>query len=49
MSLNISPKFFPTVLIILDLLAAIVWFYAGDERKCIYWVSAAVLTCTVTF
>ena len=40
---------FPTVLIALDLGAAIMYFVAGDYRRTIYWVSAAVLTATVTF
>lgn len=42
-------KLFPIILIILDILAALVYFYNGDVRKGIYWLSAATLTTTVTF
>lgn len=49
MRLFIDPKFFPTVMIVLQLGAAIVWFYAGDRRKCLYWLAAAVLTFAVTY
>ena len=42
-----SPKLFPTILIILDLCAAI--GYAGDWRKVVYWLAAAVLTTVVTW
>jgi hypothetical protein len=42
-------KVFPTILIILDVLAAIVYGCHGDIRRCVYWMAAAVLTATVTF
>lgn len=42
-------KIFPTILIILDICAAIGYIPDGDWRKVIYWISAAVLTFTVTF
>ena len=42
-------KIFPTVLIILDFCAAIVYGVNGDLRHCIYWVSAGVLTICVTY
>ena len=42
-------QFFPVLLIILDLAAAIVYVCHGDWRKTIYWFAAAVLTTTVTF
>lgn len=44
-----SPKFFPTVLIILDVCAAVVYLTHGDMRKFVYWLSAAVLTTAVTY
>lgn len=44
-----SPKFFPTLLMVLDVAAAIVWASNGDWRKALYWGSAAVLTFTVTW
>lgn len=44
-----SPKLFPTVLILLDLGAAVAYAFVGDFRRVIYWVAAAVLTATVTY
>lgn len=44
-----NTKLFPAVLIILDLCAAGVYGYYGNIRMVIYWVSAAVLTASVTF
>lgn len=47
----LSTKFFPTMLIVLDLFAAAgyAWHDLGDWRKIIYWISAAVLTACVTY
>lgn len=42
-------QFFPAVLIVLDVAAGIVYACHGDWRRLIYWLSAAVLTATVTF
>ncbi len=42
-------KVFPTVLIVLDVLASIVYVSHGDVRHAIYWLSAGVLTACVTF
>lgn len=42
-------KIFPTILIILDVCAAIGYIPDGDWRKVIYWLAAAVLTFTVTY
>lgn len=44
-----SPRFFPTVLIVLDVAAAAVYHASGDWRKCGYWLSAAALTAFVTY
>ena len=44
-----SSKIFPTILIILDVCAAIGYIPDGDWRKVCYWISAAVLTFTVTY
>ena len=44
-----SAKIFPTILIILDIFAAIGYIPDGDWRKVIYWLAAAVLTLTVTY
>lgn len=40
---------FPTILIALDIMAAIVYLFDLDYRHSIYWFSAAVLTASVTF
>jgi len=42
-------KIFPTLLIVLDICAALVYAYYGDNRHTVYWLAAAVLTITVTF
>ena len=42
-------KLFPSVLITLDCAAALVYGLHGDWRHLIYWLSAAVLTATVTY
>ena len=46
---KMSMKLFPSILIVLDVCAAGVCFYHKDYRRGIYWLSAAVLTATVTF
>ena len=40
---------FPSLLILLDLGAALVYALSGDYKMAIYWVAAAVLNCCVTF
>jgi hypothetical protein len=47
----ISTKFFPALLIVLDVLAAVAYACHGaDEwRKVVYWAAAAALTYVVTF
>lgn len=45
----IDSRVLPTVLIIIDVMAAIVYMSQGDIKKGIYWVSAAVLTASVTY
>ena len=42
-------KFFPIILIILDICAGIFYGINGDIRRLIYWFAAAILTITVTF
>jgi len=44
-----NPKIFPTILIILDICAAIGYIPCGDWRKIIYWLSAGILTFVITF
>ena len=47
--MRISPRFFPTILIVLDILAAAGYVPSGDWRKIIYWLAAAALTYVVTW
>lgn len=42
-------KFFPTILIVLDICAALAYIPSGNWRMIVYWVAAAVLTVTVTY
>lgn len=42
-------KILPSLLILINLVAASIYFYDNDWRKGIYWISAAVLTSCVTF
>jgi hypothetical protein len=42
-----NPKLVPTLLIVLDVCAAV--GYIGDWRKMVYWISAACLTYVVTY
>ncbi len=44
-----TEKIFPTVLIVLDVCAALGYLPSGDYRKVIYWLAAAILTATVTY
>ena len=45
----VTEHLFPTVLIVLDLAAAVVYFRHGDYKKAVYWIAAAVLNICVTF
>jgi len=40
---------FPTILIVLDVGAALVYALDMDWRRAIYWLAAAVLTTCVTY
>lgn len=44
-----NDKLFPTILIVLDICASCPYFMAGDWRKGVYWLAAAVLTTMVTW
>lgn len=44
-----SAKLFPTILIVLDICAALVYLHDYDWRKVTYWAAAAVLTFVVTY
>ena len=47
--MKIDPKVFPSILIVLDVLAAICYVPGGSWRKVVYWVAAAVITFVVTY
>lgn len=42
-------KLFPSILVALDLCASLMYFVTGDIKRGIYWLSAAILTATVTY
>ncbi len=44
-----TAKVFPTILIILDVLAAVMYVPSSDWRHVVYWLAAAILTFTVTY
>ena len=46
---NWVTKVFPATMILLDLMAALMCGVAGDLRKTVYWLAAAVLNAAVTF
>ena len=45
----VSEKFFPDLLILLDIETAIDYAKHRDWRKVIYWLAAAILNAAVTF
>lgn len=44
-----SPRIFPTVLMVLDFCAAVPYGLNGDWRKVLYWTCAGLLTWSVTW
>lgn len=42
-------KIFPTILILLDFAASVVYLANYDLRRAVYWLAAAILTICVTF
>jgi hypothetical protein len=42
-------KYFPITVMVLYLIAAILYAYEGDWRRCIYWLAAIVLNMCITF
>jgi len=45
----IDNRILPTVLIVIDILAGMNYLSNGNIKECIYWLSAATLTATVTY
>jgi hypothetical protein len=46
---QMSPKIFPTILMILDFCAAVPYAVQGDVKHTVYWIAAGVLTLSVTW
>lgn len=44
-----AAQVFPSILLLLDLCAAVVYGAQGDYKRALYWLAAATLTGTVTF
>jgi hypothetical protein len=42
-------KILPTILIIIDIMAAIPYGMMGNWRKLVYWLAAAAITFVVTY
>ena len=42
-------KLFPTILIVLDVCAALTYVPTGEWRRVIYWLAAATITTVVTW
>lgn len=50
--MKFDPRLLPTVLVVIDVLAAVGYFAAdgvAEWRRVTYWISAAVLTFVVTW
>ena len=46
---NINPKILPTVMMVLQFLAAIPYAIKGDAKMTVYWIAACVLTLALTW
>jgi len=44
-----NPRFFPTVLIALDVAAGMRYAYADDWGRAVYWIAAAQITYAATY
>lgn len=44
-----APKFLPSLLIAIDVLAAVRWTVERNPGQVVYWISAATLTYAVTY
>ncbi len=47
--MKIGPRFFPTIIIVLAVLAALGYLPSGNWRKMVYWLAVAALTYVVTW
>ena len=46
---RVSTQIFHTIMIVLNIAAAAVYWFDGDVRRVIYWLAAAVLTASITY
>ena len=46
---NINPKILPTVMMVLQFVAAIPYAIEGNIRMTVYWIAAGVLTLALTY
>lgn len=44
-----NAKIFPTILMVLQFVAAIPYMAKGDIRMTVYWIAAGVLTLALTY
>jgi hypothetical protein len=44
-----TTKFFPTILMVLDICAALAYVPSGNWRMVIYWMAASALTFVLTY
>jgi hypothetical protein len=49
LAVMLNPRFFPTCMVVLSLLAAVVWWHAGSRRWTFYYLFAAGLTWAATY
>lgn len=42
-------KIFPTILIVLDICASLVYMQSGNWRMTVYWAAAGILSFCVTY
>lgn len=46
---KMNEKVFPTILMIIDFIAAVPYICKGDVKMTVYWIAAGVLTLAVTW
>ena len=47
--MKLDPRIFPTILMVLDFIAAVPYMCKGDVKMTVYWIAAGVLTLAVTW
>lgn len=44
-----NPRLYPTIVIVLIMLAAVNYFLQGDPRRGMFWFAQAVALCSLTY